>query len=73
MCQSSLLSVDTQSGSEIVNVFFTGCESQQEAESQSEQQLSADTYYKYEELHSKPYITPSSEIPENLLHVSYPL
>jgi len=29
-------------------------------------------YYEYEELHSRPSITPDSEIPENLLHLSYP-
>lgn len=46
---------------------------QQEAGSQSKKQLPADMYYKYEELHSRPYITPDSEIPRNLLHLSYPL
>ncbi|XP_039856211.1 cilia- and flagella-associated protein 44 isoform X2 [Simochromis diagramma] len=44
---------------------------QQEAGSQSKKQLPADMYYKYEELHSRPYITPDSEIPENLLHLSH--
>ena len=56
---------------------LTGCDAepsvmQQAAEHGSEKQLSADTYYKYEELHSRPSITPDSEIPENLLHLSYP-
>ncbi|XP_047247740.1 cilia- and flagella-associated protein 44-like isoform X2 [Girardinichthys multiradiatus] len=31
----------------------------------------ADKYYNYEELHSRPTITPDSEIPENLLHFSH--
>ncbi|XP_035523590.1 cilia- and flagella-associated protein 44-like [Morone saxatilis] len=44
---------------------------QQEAEGGSKKQLSADMYYKYEELHSRPSITPDSEIPENLLHLSH--
>ncbi|MEQ2170237.1 hypothetical protein GOODEAATRI_033432, partial [Goodea atripinnis] len=29
----------------------------------------ADKHYNYEELHSRPTITPDSEIPENLLHL----
>lgn len=45
---------------------------QEEAEEGSKQHRSADMYYKYEELRSRPYITPDSEIPENLLHLSYP-
>uniref|UniRef100_A0A3P8TUV7 Cilia- and flagella-associated protein 44 n=1 Tax=Amphiprion percula TaxID=161767 RepID=A0A3P8TUV7_AMPPE len=55
----------------------SGCDSgdpemQQEAGGESEkQQLSANFYYKYEELHSKPSITPESEIPEHLLHLSH--
>ncbi|KAM9323043.1 cilia- and flagella-associated protein 44 [Pholidichthys leucotaenia] len=28
-------------------------------------------YYKYEEIHSRPTVTPDSEIPENLLHLSH--
>ncbi|AWP14907.1 putative cilia- and flagella-associated protein 44 [Scophthalmus maximus] len=28
-------------------------------------------YYKSEELHSKPFVTPESDIPENLLHLSH--
>uniref|UniRef100_A0A8C4IP88 Cilia- and flagella-associated protein 44 n=1 Tax=Dicentrarchus labrax TaxID=13489 RepID=A0A8C4IP88_DICLA len=44
---------------------------QQETEGGSKKQLSADMYYKYEELHSRPSITPDSEIPENLLHLSH--
>ncbi|KAM8827411.1 cilia- and flagella-associated protein 44 isoform 2-T2 [Spinachia spinachia] len=44
---------------------------QQEAEEGSKQHRSADMYYEYEELRSRPYITPDSEIPENLLHLSH--
>uniref|UniRef100_A0A7N6BMS0 Cilia- and flagella-associated protein 44 n=1 Tax=Anabas testudineus TaxID=64144 RepID=A0A7N6BMS0_ANATE len=44
---------------------------QQEAEEESKMLLSADMYYKYEDLHSRPTITPDSEIPENLLHLSH--
>ncbi|KAM7393288.1 hypothetical protein PAMA_008099 [Pampus argenteus] len=43
---------------------------QQEVEEESKP-LPADMYYKYEELHSRPSITPDSEIPENLLHLSH--
>ncbi|XP_033981538.1 cilia- and flagella-associated protein 44 isoform X1 [Trematomus bernacchii] len=42
---------------------------QHEAENGSTKQLSE--YYNYEELHSRPYITPDSEIPENLLHLCH--
>ncbi|KAK5851669.1 hypothetical protein PBY51_023206 [Eleginops maclovinus] len=42
---------------------------QHEAENGSTKQLSE--YYKYEELHSRPYITPDSEIPEHLLHLCH--
>ncbi|XP_029301209.1 cilia- and flagella-associated protein 44 [Cottoperca gobio] len=42
---------------------------QQEAEEESRKQPSA--YYKYEELHSRAFITPDSEIPENLLHLCH--
>lgn len=45
---------------------------QREAEESSNKQLSADMCYKYEELRSRPSITPDSDIPENLLHLSYP-
>ncbi|KAM6902317.1 cilia- and flagella-associated protein 44 [Xenentodon cancila] len=38
---------------------------------QSKKQLPVDLFYKYEELSSRPYITPGSEIPENLLHLSH--
>ncbi|XP_054613707.1 cilia- and flagella-associated protein 44-like [Dunckerocampus dactyliophorus] len=34
-------------------------------------QLSSDMYYKYEELYSRPFITPGSDIPENLLNLSH--
>uniref|UniRef100_A0A3Q3I9T7 Cilia- and flagella-associated protein 44 n=1 Tax=Monopterus albus TaxID=43700 RepID=A0A3Q3I9T7_MONAL len=44
---------------------------QQEAEEKSTKQLSADMYYNYEDLHSRPFITPDSEIPESLLHLSH--
>ncbi|XP_042365640.1 cilia- and flagella-associated protein 44 [Plectropomus leopardus] len=44
---------------------------QQEAEKGSKKRLSSDMSYKYEELHSRPFITPGSEIPENLLHLSH--
>uniref|UniRef100_A0A8D0ARD3 Cilia- and flagella-associated protein 44 n=1 Tax=Sander lucioperca TaxID=283035 RepID=A0A8D0ARD3_SANLU len=46
-------------------------EIQQQADEGSNKQLSADTYYKYEDIHSRPYITPDSEIPENLLFLSH--
>ncbi|KAM9338379.1 cilia- and flagella-associated protein 44 [Symphorus nematophorus] len=53
-----------------------GCDSEnpateQEAERESNKKLPADVYYKYEELHSRPSITPDSDIPENLLHLSH--
>ncbi|XP_069562406.1 cilia- and flagella-associated protein 44 [Brachyistius frenatus] len=41
---------------------------QQESE---KKQIFADIHYKYEELHSRAFITPESEIPENLLHLSH--
>ncbi|GLD56738.1 cilia- and flagella-associated protein 44-like protein, partial [Lates japonicus] len=44
---------------------------QQEAEEESKNRLSADMYYEYEDLCSRPSITPDSEIPENLLHLSH--
>ncbi|XP_040013967.1 cilia- and flagella-associated protein 44 [Xiphias gladius] len=44
---------------------------QQEPEEESKKQLSADMYYNYEDLHSRPSVTPDSEIPENLLHLSH--
>ncbi|XP_045922375.1 cilia- and flagella-associated protein 44 isoform X1 [Micropterus dolomieu] len=44
---------------------------QQKDEEESSKQLSAEIYYNYEELHSRPSITPNSEIPENLLHLSH--
>ncbi|XP_056259641.1 cilia- and flagella-associated protein 44 [Seriola aureovittata] len=44
---------------------------QQETDEDSQKQLSADTYYKYEDVYSRPSITPDSEIPENLLHLSH--
>lgn len=54
-----------------------GCDSQnplmeQAAEEGSNQQLSEERHYQYEELHSRPFVTPNSEIPENLLHLWYP-
>ncbi|XP_026153925.1 cilia- and flagella-associated protein 44 isoform X2 [Mastacembelus armatus] len=44
---------------------------QQDGEEESENQLSADKYYSYEALHSRPVIIPDSEIPEDLLHLSH--
>ncbi|XP_037609336.1 cilia- and flagella-associated protein 44 [Sebastes umbrosus] len=44
---------------------------QQKAEEGSKRQLYVERNYKYEELHSRPSITPNSEIPENLLHLSH--
>ncbi|KAG7235618.1 hypothetical protein INR49_002428 [Caranx melampygus] len=38
---------------------------------ESQNQLSADTYYKYEDIYSRPSITPDSEIPENLLYLTH--
>lgn len=43
----------------------------EEAEEQPKEQLPADMYYSYEELHSKPFVTPDSEISENLLSLWY--
>ncbi|TMS08587.1 cilia- and flagella-associated protein 44 [Larimichthys crocea] len=50
-----------------------GCvtEHSEEDEEESKKQLPADMYYNYEELHSRPFITSDSEIPENLLHLSH--
>ncbi|XP_061656412.1 cilia- and flagella-associated protein 44-like [Syngnathoides biaculeatus] len=36
-----------------------------------EKHLSSDMYYKYEQLYSRPFITPGSDIPENLLNLSH--
>lgn len=44
----------------------------EEAEEQPRQQLPADLFYSYEELHSKPSVTPGSEISEDLLTLWYP-
>ncbi|XP_034565559.1 cilia- and flagella-associated protein 44 [Notolabrus celidotus] len=44
---------------------------QQETEEETRNELSADITYKYEELHSRPFITPDSDIPDNLLHLSH--
>ncbi|XP_067430871.1 cilia- and flagella-associated protein 44 [Thunnus thynnus] len=52
-----------------------GCDSEnsltQQEDEEGSRRLPADMYYKYEELHSRPSITPDSEIPENLLHLSH--
>nr|XP_054600649.1 uncharacterized protein LOC107375029 [Nothobranchius furzeri] len=53
-----------------------GCETKppvmrQEAERQS-QEIPADKFYEYEKLHSRPFVLPESEIPEDLLHLQYP-
>lgn len=37
----------------------------------SDNQLSAEFYYESETLHSRPFVTPKSDIPENLLHLWY--
>ncbi|XP_041667527.1 cilia- and flagella-associated protein 44 [Cheilinus undulatus] len=42
-----------------------------EVKEESEQEFSPDVNYKYEDLHSRPFITPDSDIPENLLHLSH--
>ncbi|XP_041825763.1 cilia- and flagella-associated protein 44 isoform X2 [Melanotaenia boesemani] len=44
---------------------------QQEFDDKAKKQLPTDMYYKYEDLHSRPFITPDSEIPVNLLHLSH--
>lgn len=46
-------------------------EEAEEAEEQPKKQLPADFYYNYEELHSRPFVTPDSEISENLLSLWY--
>lgn len=38
---------------------------------ESDNQLSAEFYYESATLHSRPFITPKSDIPENLLHLWY--
>lgn len=43
----------------------------EEAEEPPKEQLPADMYYSYEELHSKPFVTPDSEISQNLLYLWY--
>ena len=42
-----------------------------EDEDKSNTKLPEEMFYDYEELYSRPFITPHSEIPENLLHLSY--
>ena len=42
-------------------------------ESSNVKKLPEHMFYNYEELYSRPVITADSEIPENLLHLSYPL
>ncbi|XP_028274026.1 cilia- and flagella-associated protein 44 [Parambassis ranga] len=42
-----------------------------ETDDEPKKQLPEDMYYEYEELYSRPSITPDSDIPENLLHLSY--
>lgn len=41
------------------------------ADEDSDSQLSAEKYYDSETLHSRPFVTPDSDIPENLLHLWY--
>lgn len=40
-------------------------------EEDSDNQLFAEKYYESETLHSRPFVTPDSDIPENLLHLWY--
>ncbi|MEQ2279095.1 hypothetical protein AMECASPLE_005935 [Ameca splendens] len=53
----------------------TGCDTEPSEVQQDPGAISkefpADKHYNYEELHSRPTITPDSEIPENLLHLSH--
>uniref|UniRef100_A0A673VPT0 Cilia- and flagella-associated protein 44 n=1 Tax=Salmo trutta TaxID=8032 RepID=A0A673VPT0_SALTR len=44
---------------------------QQPEERMGMKKLSEDMYYNYDELYSRPVITADSEIPENLLHLTY--
>ncbi|XP_076614824.1 cilia- and flagella-associated protein 44 [Chaetodon auriga] len=50
-----------------------GCDRENSVTQQedSSKQCSADRHYKYEELQSRPAVTPDSDIPENLLHLSH--
>lgn len=45
---------------------------QQDEEEKAKKQLSTDLYYNYQDVSSGPSVTVGSEIPENLLHLSYP-
>lgn len=45
---------------------------EQATEKDSNRLLPAEKYYEVEELHSRPFITPDSDIPEKLLHLWYP-
>jgi hypothetical protein len=51
------------------------CGSSDAVEEEEEQigmkKLSEDMYYNYDELYSRPVITADSEIPEDLLHLTY--
>lgn len=44
----------------------------EEVEEQPRQQLPADLFYSYEELRSRPSVTPASDISEDLLTLWYP-
>lgn len=44
----------------------------EEVEQGPKKHLPDDMYYNYEELHSKPLVTPGCEISENLLYLWYP-
>lgn len=53
---------------------LTGCSDENPGmEQTAEEQLSAEKCYQSDELHSRPFITPNSDIPEKLLQLSYPL
>lgn len=41
------------------------------ADEDSDNQLFAEKYYKSETLHSRPFVTPDSDVPEDLLHLWY--
>lgn len=43
----------------------------EEVEQRSKEHLPDDMYYNYEELHSRPLVTPGCDISENLLYLWY--
>ncbi|KAG7498622.1 cilia-and flagella-associated 44 [Solea senegalensis] len=62
---------DTASVEKNISEAFDVKPSVMQQQQEVKQQLSADTYYKYEDLTSRPFVTLGSEIPENLLHLSH--